>query len=161
MSSRWRVAGGVGLAASGWITFALTWLPPEPARAVLAFGYVLFCPGLALVGAAERFDVRRVADPLRRLSVAIAAGTACVALVCEGYYLAGAFTLPRAAITLAAVTTAGALWPLVPARRRTGRADRASGGKLAPGVPGTPNIPRSPANSGSGTAAPDPEDVIA
>lgn len=121
MSGRWRLAGRLALAASGWVTFALMLLPPDPVRAVLAFGYVLFCPGLALVTWAEQVNGLRsghgfAMDPLRRLTIALAAGTACGALVCEAYYLADAYTVPRAAITLACVTSVGALWPLVMTR---------------------------------------------
>jgi uncharacterized membrane protein len=82
-------AGCIASVASGWVS---------PVRVVLALGFLLLCPGLAL---AELLDVR---DLAQRLAIAIAASLALDTLLSLLLVYAGAFSIPVIVSILAALT---------------------------------------------------------
>lgn len=82
-------AGCIAGVASGW---------ESPVRVVLALGFLLLCPGLAL---AELLEIR---DLAQRLAIAIAASLALDTLLSLLLVFAGAFSIPVIVSILAAVT---------------------------------------------------------
>jgi hypothetical protein len=105
------------LAVSGWITLALTALPPgSPIRGLASVAFVLLGPGTAVVLLANALTAAhgtRPYGPLAAISLAVAVSLATCALVSEAFALTGMFTMVRCLIALAALTTALALLPRV------------------------------------------------
>lgn len=98
----------VPLAASGWIAFAATPLPPSSAlRAVVTVLFIAVCPGAAVM------RITRTPEPestdrsdLAFETVAVtSASLALTAIAGESLLLAGVFTQPHCVMALAAVTT--------------------------------------------------------
>jgi uncharacterized membrane protein len=123
----------LGLAASGWIALAATHLPQgSPLRALIAFTFMLTCPGGAVVrlGKAALARHNRPMDRLEAGVLTVALSLAIGALVSEAFFISHSYTVTRATIVLAAITTTAALCP-VPRRpqKATARAAR-------PGQPG-------------------------
>jgi hypothetical protein len=110
------------LAASGWAALAATLLPAASAeRIVPTVAFLALAPGAAAVGAVRRLARARVRDDrLENLVVTVAVSLSLATLVSEGLLFAHGFTLSRAMIVLAGLTSAAAL---VPGRRapREGR----------------------------------------
>jgi uncharacterized membrane protein len=103
-------AGCLAAVATGWVS---------PVRVVLALGFLLFCPGLAL---AEVLDIR---DLARRLAIAIGASLALDTLLSLLLVYAGAFSISVTVSILAALTLTALSAGLVRAltRPRLARAD--------------------------------------
>jgi uncharacterized membrane protein len=103
-----------GLALSGWCALAATWLPNgSPPRVIIAFAFVLLCPGAAAVQLGDvvlRRSGLRI-DRLEAFVLSIALSLAIGALVAEAFFLTATYTTTRAMVVLAAFTTAGALCP--------------------------------------------------
>lgn len=116
MTTRFPAAVRIGLAVSGWVELAATLLPVGSAvRAVVTFGFVLFCPGIAVARLAQALLVRFGARPMDALEVfvvAVGVGLALGALVSEAFYLAQGFTAVRVVVVLAVITTVAALLPV-------------------------------------------------
>ena len=91
-------AGCIAGVASGWVS---------PVRVVLALGFLLLCPGLAL---AELLDIR---DLAQRLAIAIGASLAIDTLLSLLLVYAGAFSIPVIVSILAALTLAALFAALV------------------------------------------------
>lgn len=104
----------VPLAASGWIAVAATVLPPSSVlRAVLTVLFVAVCPGIAAIriaGALEPVRTERP-DPAFEAVVVVSASFALATMASESLLLAGAFTMPRCIMALAAATTLLAVSP--------------------------------------------------
>ena len=133
----------LALAASGWIALAATALPGgSPLRVLIAFAFMLTCPGAALVrlGNAALTRHGRTMDRLEAGVLTVTLSLAIGALVSEAFFITHSYTTTRATVTLAVITTLAALCP-VPHRpqKPTARAAR-------PGQPGLlPQPPRRPA----------------
>jgi hypothetical protein len=119
ISRRW------GLAVSGWVAEAFTALPPQAfLRVLVVTVFLLVCPGLAALrwvrppGAAR--DPERV-GVLESCVLAVVLSLGLSLLVAEALFLAGAFTLDRALLILATLTSVLAL---VPSPGRAGRSVR-------------------------------------
>ncbi len=99
-------AGCITAVATGWVS---------PIRVVLALGFLLFCPGLAL---AEVLEIR---DLAQRLAIATGASLAMDTLLSLLLIYVGAFSIPLAVSILAAVTllalAAGLVRALIDPRR--------------------------------------------
>ncbi len=124
----------VFLASSGWLAMWATLLPPGPLRFVIAFGYVLTCPGaafLCLVAPLLRWRGRR-ADRLEVVALALAMSITFSTVVSEVYFLWFSYTLPVTLGTLAGLTTAFALGAILRERLSGRRANRTGGRKDAP-----------------------------
>jgi hypothetical protein len=104
------------IAVSGWIAMAATLLPAASVeRIVPTVAFLVLAPGAAFVGLRSRIDHSSTPDALEDFTLTIVVSLGLGALVSEALYLSHAFTLPRALIALAALTSAGAL---IPGRRR-------------------------------------------
>ena len=104
------------LGISGWLALASLQLPPgNPARAVAIFGFVLVCPGLALV----RF-LRR-SDPLEEFVAGLAVSIS-LAVTVTVFMAIGHFWHPGLALALLAALTTGAVVVLERQQRRARRA---------------------------------------
>jgi uncharacterized membrane protein len=115
------------LAASGWIALAATHLPDgTPLRVLIAFAFMLTCPGGALVqlGNTALTHHNRPVDRLEAGVLTVTLSLALGALVSEAFFITGTYTLTRTTITLAAITTLAALCP-VPRRPPARPANRA------------------------------------
>jgi hypothetical protein len=100
---RW---GSILLALSGWVALALTFLPGGSiVRVAGAFGFVLFCPGAALI----RWWPDK--DLLSRFVIAVASSMALAVLVSQGLTLAGTTSARLALVVLAALTSIAAIVP--------------------------------------------------
>jgi uncharacterized membrane protein len=124
------------LAASGWAALAATLLPDgTPVRVLIAVAFMLTCPGGALVqlGHAALTRHNRPMDRLEAGVLTVTLSLALGALVSEAFFVTGTYTLTRATIALAAITTLAALCP-VPRRpvRPTNRAPRPGKPALLP-----------------------------
>ncbi|GLW99714.1 DUF1616 domain-containing protein [Microtetraspora sp. NBRC 16547] len=118
-------------AASGWLAMWATGLPPGPPRFVIAFAYVLTCPGaalLCLIAPLLRWRSRR-ADPLETVALTLGLSLAVGILVSEIYFLWFRYSLPVTLGTLAGLTTAFALGALLRERVQARRAGRPVGGR--------------------------------
>lgn len=103
-------AGCIAAVTTGWVS---------PVRVVLALGFLLLCPGLAL---AEVLEIR---DLAQRLAIAIAASLALDTLLSLLLIYVGAFSLAVTVSILAALTLTALCTALVRAlsRPRLARAD--------------------------------------
>lgn len=103
------------LAVSGWITLALTAMPPgSPIRALASVAFLFLGPGTAVVLLANALAAKRGTHPygpLAAVCLAVAVSLALSALVSEAFALTGMFTMVRCLIALAALTTVVALLP--------------------------------------------------
>ncbi|MCX4749930.1 glycoside hydrolase family 16 protein [Kitasatospora sp. NBC_01287] len=107
MNVRVRIA----LALTGWLALLATALPAgHPVRIGVLVAFVLCCPGAAAVRPRAR---RRAgaADVLEDLVLAVVLSLALGALVAEAFYLNHAFTVRRALLVLAVLTSLLALRP--------------------------------------------------
>ncbi|MEV6195086.1 hypothetical protein AB0M19_22125 [Streptomyces sp. NPDC051920] len=136
-----------GLALSGWVTLAVVTLLPDALvlRGVVTTAFLLVCPGLAASRWA-RPGAARVRDRAVLLETGVLTLTLSVSiavLVVEPLFLFDAFSVTRALVALAAVTTVLALlprhggWP----RMRT-RTSRESGSRAADSGRVEPPAPR-------------------
>ncbi|MFD5812814.1 hypothetical protein [Streptomyces sp. NPDC127038] len=136
-----------GLALSGWLTLAVVTLLADASvlRATVTTAFVLVCPGLAASRWA-RSDAGRLTDRTAALETGVltlALSLSIGVLVVEPLFLSGTFSVTRALLALAAVTSALALSP------RPGRGRR----REAPGAPGP-----DPRPAGTGRTEPPPTD---
>ncbi|MFF2361516.1 hypothetical protein ACFVU0_02135 [Streptomyces sp. NPDC058122] len=118
-----------GLALSGWVTLAVVTLLPDALvlRGVVTTAFLLVCPGLAASRWARPGAVR-ARDRTALLETGVLAPTLSVSmavLVVEPLFLLDAFTVTRALLALAAVTSALTLLPRRGGWRHRGR--RAAG----------------------------------
>ncbi|MFD5514514.1 hypothetical protein [Streptomyces sp. NPDC127066] len=108
-SPRW------GLALSGWVALAVVTFLPDALvlRATVTTAFLLVCPGLAASRWA-RSGGRRPTDRTAVLETGVLAlvlSLSLAVLVVEPLFLGGAFTVTRALLALAAVTSVLALLP--------------------------------------------------
>jgi hypothetical protein len=117
-------------AASGWITLAALALPDASVpRILIVIAFVTCGPGAAVVRPA-RSVLRRHGHTLAGLEAAIlvvAVSVSACTLVAELFLLTHSFTAVRCTVTLAVLTTAAALWPLVPRRHPEPENPRSAG----------------------------------
>lgn len=108
------------LAASGWLALAATLLPAASAGRIAAtVAFLVVAPGAAAVGAVRRrARAQARSDRLEDLVITVVVSLGLATLVSEALFLAHAFTLARAMIVLAGLTSAAAL---IPARRAVAR----------------------------------------
>ncbi|MGW1064148.1 hypothetical protein ACWD4F_06510 [Streptomyces aureus] len=104
-----------GLALSGWVALAVVTLLPDALvlRAVVATAFLLVCPGLAASRWARPGRTRST-DRTAVLETGVLALTlslSAAVLVVEPLFLSGTFTVTRALLVLAAVTSVLALLP--------------------------------------------------
>jgi hypothetical protein len=124
----------VFLASSGWLAMWATQLPPGPPRFVIAFAYVLVCPGAAfmcLIAPLLSWRGRR-ADRLEVVALTLALSITFSTVVTEIYFLWFHYTLPVTLGTLAGLTTAFALGAILRERLSGRRPTRTGGRKDAP-----------------------------
>lgn len=98
-----------------FFVIAIDW--DSPVRTVLALGFMLFVPGLALA------ELLEISDPVQRVAFAIGASLAVETLVCLVLLYAGAFSATAAAAVVFGLT-AIALFAVVARRDRRGREPR-------------------------------------
>jgi len=92
------------LAASGWIAFGLvTAQAPTPARTIAVFGFVLICPGAALI------RLLRLRESLERVVLGLAIGLSLAVLTSEAAAIGHPMRARLVLIVLASVCTAAAL----------------------------------------------------
>jgi hypothetical protein len=105
----------LAVAVSGWLALAATGLPAgSPPRLLIAFTFVLLCPGAAAVRLAGAV-LRRSGLSMDRLEALVLAGALSLALGAlgsEAFFLTGSFTTTRAVTALAAFTSCAALCPV-------------------------------------------------
>jgi hypothetical protein len=111
-----------GLALSGWVALAVVTFLPDALvlRATVTTAFLLACPGLAASRWA-RSGVRRLTDRTAVLETGVLAlvlSLSMAVLVVEPLFLGGAFTVTRALLALAAVTSVLALLPRPGGARR-------------------------------------------
>ncbi|MFB7243776.1 hypothetical protein ACFCYX_15085 [Streptomyces populi] len=144
-----------GLALSGWAAAAVVAFLPDALvlRAVVTTAFLLVCPGLAASRWA-RPGAARVRDrtaALERGVLTVTLSLSMAVLVVEPLFLTGTFTVTRALLALAAVTSALALLPK-PGGRRS-RAPRAVPGP-EPGSGPAPDPAPDPRSAGTGRPEP-------
>ena len=92
------------LAASGWIAFGIvTAQAPTPARTIAVFGFVLICPGAALI------RLLRLRESLERVVLGLAIGLSLAVLTSEAAAIGHPMRARLVLIVLASVCTAAAL----------------------------------------------------
>ncbi|MGW1749023.1 hypothetical protein ACWCRD_26100 [Streptomyces sp. NPDC002092] len=104
-----------GLASSGWVALAAVVLLPEAAvlRVILATAFLLLCPGLTALRWSPPASARAT-DPAIFLETAVLAPVVSMSLsvlVAEVLFLSGVFTITRALLALAVLTSLLALLP--------------------------------------------------
>lgn len=104
-----------GLASSGWVALAAVLLLPEAAvlRVILTTAFLLVCPGLTALRWGSPASVRAM-DPATFLETAVLAlgvSMSLSVLVAEALFLSGVFTITRALLALAVLTSLLALLP--------------------------------------------------
>lgn len=110
------------LALSGWLAFATTLFPQATVERVApTLAFLALAPGAACVGLYHRCDRAR-GDALEDLAFAVLLSLGLAALASTALYLTHAFTLDRAFVVLAAITTSAALCPGRPDRRERSEA---------------------------------------
>ena len=96
------------LAVSGWIALAIvTAQAPTPARTIAVFGFVLICPGAALI------RLLRLREPLERAVLGLAIGLSLAALTSEAAAIGHPMRARLVLVVLASVCTAAALAEVV------------------------------------------------
>lgn len=117
----------LGLALSGWVAFAATRLPDgSPPRVIIAFAFLLLCPGAAAVRLGDAI-LRRSGlriDRLEAFVLTIGLSLALGAIVAEAFFLTGTYTTTRALGALAVFTSFGALCPVALGHMGKGRGRR-------------------------------------
>ncbi|MDF5757253.1 DUF1616 domain-containing protein [Spongiactinospora sp. TRM90649] len=134
--ARWPL---VLLATTGWLALAATGLAPEsPVRVTATLLFLLLCPGAAVLALVRPLLGPRdhSGDAMESAALTFAISVALGMLVTAGYYMTGTFTMQRAVITLASITSAGALGALV--TRPWMRARRAKAGAASHTAPAPP-----------------------
>ena len=100
------------LAGSGWIAFGIVAAQaPTPARTIAVFGFVLICPGAALI------RLLHLRDPLERAVLGLAIGLSLAALTSEAAAIGHPMRARLVLVVLASVCTAAALAEVVRGRR--------------------------------------------
>jgi hypothetical protein len=114
------------LAASGWLALACTLLPPASLERILpTLAFLAIAPGAALVGLRRRLNRSSAAGGeaalldnavsenavLENAVLAVVVSLSAAVLVSEGLFVGHAFTMPRAMLALASLTTVAALAP--------------------------------------------------
>ncbi|WAZ25444.1 hypothetical protein STRCI_006945 [Streptomyces cinnabarinus] len=109
---RWAIA------ASGWVALSTTALPAEfPLRVSVTVAFLLTCPGLAVTVWSNGGTFTSGTGRAAVLESAVLAGALSLsvsALVAEALFLGGVFTLTRALLVLALLTSVAALAPALP-----------------------------------------------
>jgi uncharacterized membrane protein len=96
------------LAASGWIVLGIvTAQAPTPARTIAVFGFVLICPGAAVI------RLLRLRDPLERVVLGLAIGLSLATLISEVAALGHPVRAQLVLVVLASVCTVAALAEMV------------------------------------------------
>ena len=96
------------LAVSGWIALGIvTAQAPTPARTIAVFGFVLICPGAALI------RLLRLREPLERVVLGLAIGLSLAALISEVAAIGHPMRARLVLAVLASVCTAAALAEVV------------------------------------------------
>jgi hypothetical protein len=96
------------LVASGWIALGIvTAQAPTPARTIAVFGFVLICPGAALI------RLLRLREPLERVVLGLAIGLSLAALISEAAAIGHPMRARLVLAVLASVCTAAALTEVV------------------------------------------------
>jgi hypothetical protein len=96
------------LAASGWIVLGIvTAQAPTPARTIAVFGFVLICPGAALI------RLLRLREPLERVVLGLAIGLSLATLISEAAAIGHPMRARLVLAVLASVCTAAALTEVV------------------------------------------------
>jgi hypothetical protein len=96
------------LAASGWIALGIvTAQAPTPARTIAVFGFVLICPGAALI------RLLRLREPLERVVLGLAIGLSLATLISEAAAIGHPMRARLVLAVLASVCTAAALTEVV------------------------------------------------
>ncbi|GAA2487747.1 hypothetical protein [Streptomyces longisporus] len=104
-----------GLASSGWVALAAVAFLPEAAvlRVILTTAFLLVCPGLTALRWGAPTSARAT-DPAILLETAVLALVVSMSLsvlVAEALFLSGVFTVTRALLTLAVLTSLLAMLP--------------------------------------------------
>jgi hypothetical protein len=102
------------LAASGWLALACTLFPAGSVeRIVPTVAFLALGPGAACLGALRRLTGGSAPsdDRLEEWVIAVVVSLSLATLVSEALFLAHGFTLPRAMLVLAGLTSAAALAP--------------------------------------------------
>lgn len=103
------------LVVSGWAALVAFTLPSGSVpRAVITWGYLFSCPGLALV------TLARLRDPLERLVYSVAASAAITALVSMFFVILRHGSARSTVLTLAVWTTLAPFIPVRPPARNEG-----------------------------------------
>lgn len=108
------------LGLSGWLAVLVGHLAAGSAvRVVVTILFLVLCPGAAVLGLVRPLLGRRdhTGDAMESGALAFAISVGLGMLVSEAYFLTSTFTMDRALITLAAITTAAALAALVTTSR--------------------------------------------
>jgi uncharacterized membrane protein len=96
------------LAVSGWITLGIVMAQaPTPARSIAVFGFVLICPGAALI------RLLRLREPLERVVLGLAIGLSLAALTSEAAAIGHPMRARLVLVVLASVCTAAVLAEVV------------------------------------------------
>nr|WSY50039.1 hypothetical protein OG999_07715 [Streptomyces sp. NBC_00886] len=104
-----------GLALSGWAALAAVTFLPDAAvlRVLVTTAFLLVCPGLAAARWARPASARATSRTvvLETAVLTVVVGMSLSVLVVEALYLSGTFTVTRALLALAVVTSLLALLP--------------------------------------------------
>ncbi|MFD9940599.1 hypothetical protein ACFWYW_16485 [Nonomuraea sp. NPDC059023] len=108
------------LGLSGWVAVLVGHLAAGSAvRVVVTILFLVLCPGAAVLGLVRPLLGRRdhTGDAMESGALAFAISVGLGMLVSEAYFLTSTFTMDRALITLAAITSAAALAALITTSR--------------------------------------------
>ncbi|WP_433243033.1 hypothetical protein ACQPYK_39135 [Streptosporangium sp. CA-135522] len=115
------------LAASGWLTPLVTQVAnPGPLRIAVSVGFLLLCPGAAVLALVRPLLGRRdhAGDALESLALTLVLSVSIGVIVSEAFFLSGRFTMSAAVTALAAITSVAALGALFTVRRARREPDR-------------------------------------
>ncbi|MEV4889535.1 hypothetical protein AB0K48_09110 [Nonomuraea sp. NPDC055795] len=108
------------LGLSGWLAVLVGHLAAGSAvRVVVTILFLVLCPGAAVLGLVRPLLGRRdhTGDAMESGALAFAISVGLGMLVSEAYFLTSTFTMDRALITLAAITSAASLAALLTTSR--------------------------------------------
>ncbi|MFI6387369.1 hypothetical protein [Nonomuraea sp. NPDC050540] len=108
------------LGLSGWLAVLVGHLAAGSAvRVVVTILFLVLCPGAAVLGLVRPLLGRRdhTGDAMESGALAFAISVGLGMLVSEAYFLTSTFTMDRALITLAAITSAASLAALITTSR--------------------------------------------